>query len=368
MKTSLKTPTAGPVGAHSGAMTTGFASACAGGSVVQPSPYPSLRGRGVDRSLPVAARTGRGFTLVELIVVITVIVIILALAVPGLTAMNNDAREKAAQQTINGLLMRAYYAAAASNTMTAVRFMPAEWDASDREQQSEIRGRQRMTVYSFTPTTDVENNGSFTVQFEEYFKRAKDIGSETLPPDMWVAPLEALTERKLTLADPNDISGRVNHQNFGRDVVLYGQPFSGDPNSFLPDGRNHQNAERTMDADDFLVVFDPQTGLRSGTPQSWWMYAYDPRPANYRPPGAGPEHAGTRNGGVVNFANIGAPYTRLSFSGLVLYGRENLVQAYKTDNAQGMQNYLQANGVPLMIQRFGGGLVRGLPDLNQAGS
>lgn len=346
MKTSLKTPTAAFAGTRPGAMptargamSTAFASACAG---------------------------RRGFTLVELIVVITVIVIVLALAVPGLTAMNNDAREKAAQQTINGLLTRAYYAAVANNTMTAVRFLPAEWDASDKEQQEEIRGRQRMTVYSFTPTSDVENNGTFTVQFEEYFKRAKDIESETLPRDMWVAPLEALTEKHLTPISANDFPS--NNSNFGRDVVLYGEPYGGDNTLFQRDARNYYMASnrRFTSADDFLIVFDPQSGLRTGTPQPWWLNA--PEPKGTDSPLAGTEHAGWRSNGLVDLNQVGNPYMRYGFSGLVLYGRENLVEAYKADNAQGMQNYLQANGRPLMIQRYGGGLVRGLPDLNQAGS
>ena len=142
-----------------------------------------------------ASRSLPAFTLVELIVVITVIVLVLAIAVPGLSALNAQARLVSAQQIVNGLMTRAYYLALADRTMTAVRFFPGDWDSADTVVKHSTAGVQNMAVYSYVGTTARENppgSGTFQVTLGEYFERTKDVASVALPDDVWAAPLESL--------------------------------------------------------------------------------------------------------------------------------------------------------------------------------
>lgn len=291
------------------------------------------------------------FTLVELIVVVTVIVLVLALAVPGLTAMNAEARMTAAVQQVNGLTTRAYYISVADRCMTAVRFMPSEWDI-DEQGRGGVSGRQRATVYKYIARADREVGGNFTVYYEEYFKRAEGVPSTELPDDVWVAPLEALS----------DMAGRVGgsatsfpytYSNFGADFVLDGHinEASGKHLFVLNANPNEQTSD-FLNADDFLIVFDPQAGLRTGRSEPYLLQGLDPTAS---PP---QETLGQRDGyGNLNASNR---YQRLNFSGLTFYRREPFVALGSQATGAERQRLLRERGRPYMVQRFSGGLLSGM--------
>jgi type II secretory pathway pseudopilin PulG len=323
---------------------------------------PGVRGAGIDvgRGGPALRNSGRlggwalhdvgrwgptlhAFTLVELIIVITVIVLILAIAIPGLSAMGAEARLTAAQQTIQGMTTQAYSLALANRAMTAVRFFPGEWDTVDPAQQRVPGGRQHLAIYSYVATSEQENppgSGNFVIAFGEYFERAKDLSSAALPEDVWVAPLEALSAQ-----------GTIAHTDGTLDP-----PFPLGQN-FVLDGTAGQfrfNADRAigdggdlLNADDFLIVNDPETGIRTSTPTPFRLRAYAPAPVAYD---------------VDQDPTTSNWYQRYSFSGVVTYRREPFMSLPGGAAAAGVdrQNYLRDSGRPFMMHRFSGGLLPGM--------
>jgi prepilin-type N-terminal cleavage/methylation domain-containing protein len=290
----------------------------------------------------------RAFTLIELLVVMTVIVIILGLAIPGLSAMNAEARLSSAHQTINGMLTRAYYLSQAEMTMTAVRFLPSEWDTA-KDGTAGPAGRQRIAVYRYVGVTDRESGGNFTVAFDEYFKKTEDIPSAELGEGVWVAPLEALSQE--TVYRPNQ-AGNILWNSLGQQLVLGGTPgkFAFDADWLTQNG-NVADAQSFFNADDFLLVFDPQNGLRAGAPQPYRLRAYVPgAPVSVGPfeaDGQDPMQAGDISG------NPG--YKRYGFSGVIAYSRESFLAE---SSAAARQEYLRDKGRAFLAHRFGGGLIR----------
>lgn len=293
---------------------------------------------------------GPAFTLVELIVVVTVIILILAVAVPGLSAMNAEARLTSAQQTISGVTTRAFYQAMADRTMTAVRFFPGEWDVADKESQAP-GGRQHLAIYSYVGKTSQElppGSGNFVISFGEYFERAKDLASVVMPDDVWAAPLEALSNQTAALLGPNGWS--PSYGSLGQSFVLDGQrglfAFNAEEASGNSDSSNFLNA------DDFLIVCDPETGARRGMPTPFHLRAYVPRFAN----GTWGYDADTSD---TNPANARHWYQRYAFSGVVTYRREPFVALGASASGYDRQQYLQTAGRPYLIHRFSGGLTPG---------
>lgn len=266
------------------------------------------------------------FTLVELIVVVTVIVLILAIGIPALSAMNAEARLTSAQQTIQGATTRAYYMALAERTMTAVRFYPAEWDAVSQPGQSE-QGRQRVAVYRWVGST-VASSGT-ALQLSEHFARAGELESVTLPEDVWVAPIESLAVNQ------------YKSSNYGANVVL-----TGEIGTFQYDPPPSPGAQSMLRADDFLVVCDPQAGVLGGQPRPFWLRAYSPL-AKYE---------------VENDpSQSGIKYNRYSAAGLVAYRREPFVALGSAAAGTQRQTLLRTSGRPYLVHRFSGGLLAGEP-------
>ncbi len=290
----------------------------------------------------------RAFTVVELLVVITVIVIVLALAIPGLNAMSAEARLSSAHTTINGMLTRAYYLSQAELTMTAVRLLPSEWDTA-KDGKAAAGGRQRLAAYRYVGATTRDNGGSFSVSFDEYFKKTEDIASAELPDGVWAAPLEALSHE--TVYRPNQ-PGNVLWNSLGQDLVLGGTPgkFVFDADRLTEYG-SISEAESFFNADDFLLVFDPQNGLRAGPPQTYRLWAYVPG----APTSVGPFEADGKNPTVRGDTSGNPGYKRYSFSGVVTYSREGFLAE---TNASGRQEYLQNQGRAYLAHRYGGGLMR----------
>ncbi len=271
----------------------------------------------------------RAFTLVELIIVVTVIVLILAVAIPGLSAMGAEARLTAAQQMVQGMTTQAYSLALANRAMTAVRFFPGEWDTVDPAQKRGPGGRQHLAIYSYVTTSAQESGGGWTIAFGEYFERAKDLSSTSLPEDVWVAPLEALSPTAV----------RPDGQSW-----LNGQPYTyATPSDFFD-----PNVPGTLflSAEDFLIVCDPESGVRTGTPTPFRMRAYVPN------------FSGSWGYDADN--NGGVPYQRFSFSGVVTYHREPFVALGPDAPGVARQNYLREAGRPFMVHRFSGGLLPGM--------
>ena len=288
------------------------------------------------------------FTIVELIVVVTVIVLILAIAVPGLSAMNAQARLISAQQLINGVTTRAYFLALANRAMTAVRFFPGEWDTIDPSAKQVPVGRQHMAIFNYVGTTLRENppgSGNFSIQLGEYLERVKNVNSVLLPDDVWVAPVEALQATgniALSTGAATSYNGGAG-ANLGRDFVLAGQggqfAFNADP-TYCGNFTN---------ADDFLIVCDPDTGVRTGTPQPYHLRAYVPKMGNAW--GYEADFSGNDSNDRT------AWYQRYNFSGLITYRREPFV-AVGSDTSK-RQEYLRDEGRAFMVHRFSGGLVAG---------
>ncbi len=283
-----------------------------------------------------------------MLVVLAIIGLILAFGLPALTAMNAEARLTSTSQTIQGVLTRAYYLSLSETTMTAVRFLPAPWDVSDKTGPG-VAGRQRAVIYRYVGTS-FDPCDPTKVKFDEYFARATELPPVDLPDGAWVAPLEAGANEPVTLqADPNYSPNPHTYPNFGSDFVANGNiAVNGNPTAFAyevnlrnpsPDGLSFFNA------DDFLVVFDPRSGLRGGTPQTYQLRAYSPA-ADVK---------------YETVAYGGHPYQRYGFSGLIVYPREPFLALGASAAGQDRQNFLKTTGRPYMVQRFGGGLLSGAP-------
>lgn len=294
-------------------------------------------------------RVRRAFTLIELLVVVSIIVIVLLIALPGLNAMSADMRKHAAAQQIETVLSRAQNLAIERSTLTAVRFLPAAWDAAA---DAAAADKQRMVIYEYVGATERWDGNAFQVEFNEYFKRAHGPEPVDLPEGTWVAPLESLDRRqgvKLQWDRPDGSSPPrpvtqsllINDVNgLGAGFVLFGTAgaFACDP----VDGAGG----KFLNADDFIVVFDPRNGLLAGSLRSWRILGYSPteRQEVDRNDPIGPNEF----------------YQRIAFGGLIIYPREHFVAAAAAGNdtatALARQKVLAEYGQPYAITRFGGQL------------
>ena len=279
------------------------------------------------------------FTIVELIVVITVVALILAIAIPGLSAIATESHFNSATQSVNGALTRAYYAALEDVNMTAVRFLPGEWNYDETAEAQRPPGRQHVLTYSYVATTAADPSDVTKVRFGEYFQRREGGATLQLPDDVWIAPLESLETgtRKI---------GTRTYTNFGEDFVL-----NGDRGQFRLDADPTVSGD-FLQADDFLITFDPQTGVCVGKPAPRRVKAYVPEDCTEAGGAAGSETDRNQSGNTF--------YQRYNFSGIVIYRRGPFVSLGDgSEAAADRQDWLRANGRPYLLHRFGGGLVMG---------
>jgi prepilin-type N-terminal cleavage/methylation domain-containing protein len=305
-----------------------------------------------QRTIRTAARPGpcrRGslrpaFTLTELIVVMVVIVVVLSLAVPGLSAMNSEARLTASSQKIAGALTRAYYLSQAESSMTAVRFLPGRWD-STAATAGEETDRQHMVVYQYYGSTDRDlGNGNFALEYDEYFRRAREITSIELERNVWAAPLESLANDRVDLRrEAPGTSYIQTYNSLGDQFILDGEPGLFQFDAMLGNGTGTSDGQ-FLNADDFLLVFDPDTGLRTGIPQPFRLNGHVP----LDPPLGG--FATDRNAAGTLY------YQRYGFTGVVLYPRDALVELGADADGQTRQTFLRENGRAFLANRAGGGL------------
>jgi len=280
------------------------------------------------------------FTIVELIVVISVIVLILAIAIPGLSTITADSRFNEVTQTVNGALTAAYYRALADGNLTAVRFLPAEWDEPEADPTRQAVGRMHLVTYVYRWTSAADPNDSSAVVFGEYFRRQEGSASVRLPPNLWVAPVEALdTQQRRVVGN----GGREqSYGNFGRDFVLSGKPGSFD----LDAAWNNNTPGDLLQADDFLIVFEPDSGLRSLVSLNR-LKAYVPVGHGY----------GAIEGTETDRDREGHAYQRYNFAGIAVYERPGFVELGEDPAAR--QDYLRQRSRPYLVHRRGGGLVMG---------
>jgi type II secretory pathway pseudopilin PulG len=286
------------------------------------------------------------FTMTEMVVVIGVIVLVLAMAVPGLNAMATQSRHSQATQVVNGALTRAHLAALADMSPTAVRFVPGAWDADESAEPQRPRNRQHIVLYSYVAVPFV-NPVTQSIQFREYFERRAGAASTQLPEDVWVAPAEALDDNRREVPVNGLATPTRMFINLGADLVLNGRIDDGDDFSFRLDAGNPN--ENFFQADDFLIVFDPQTGLRT-TLSPLPLKAYDPL--------SGQEKDRFRIDDPVEGNN--PPYQRYNFTGVALYGRSAFLSLGRQAGlGQVRQDWLKDNARPYLVSRFGGELVMG---------
>ncbi|MBK9118478.1 MAG: prepilin-type N-terminal cleavage/methylation domain-containing protein [Phycisphaerales bacterium] len=287
----------------------------------------------------------RAFTVVELMIVLAIIVLILAIAIPGLSAMGQQARRTQAEQLINGMTTRAFYLAQADQAMTAVRFFPGNW-ASPEEQADGGGARQMLALYRYVGTTEIERTGSFAIEFREHFERAQvagdTIGVTRMPADVWAAPIEAVG---VAGAVGNRAGGYRTFANRGAQFVLNGQVnqfrFCADRDGGNTDGGDFLNA------DDFLIVVAPDIGVRAGLPQPYALNAFAPFP-------------NVEQGYDMFERNPGGPpYMRYGFSGVVTYRREPFAALGAGADGAARQSYLREDGRPYLVHRLSGGLLPG---------
>ncbi len=198
-----------------------------------------------------------GFSLVEVLVVIAIIGLVLALALPSLNIMNRDARFTQAVSLVNGALARARLVALQEQQIVALRIAPDRWtadvdalSASDGDLGSSGSERQQLVLYRYVTPAYSWNGSAFELSTtNQFFDVDPDFDPVTLPRGIWAAPLDAI-------ARPDDIS----NQRSRLELMLLGD-FGAFATSFAdPDGSQSKND--IVAADDFLLAYHPRSGLR----------------------------------------------------------------------------------------------------------
>lgn len=293
------------------------------------------------------------FTVVELIVVVAIIALVLAIAIPGFNAMSSQARLTRSRQLLNGIMTRAAVIATADRALTAVRIFPAAWDQSDRPlSQTGFDALQAQTAVLYRYVTGTgEPSDISRVIYGERFERLKGSDPVLLPADTWAAPIEALSTNTNL---PNNFD-TVLQGDIGRFELNAGPRQYGDRGA-----PGAQTGEKFLDADDFLVVFDPNRGLVGSTKRlPWRMSAYVP--AN-NPAGLNEgESAGQWRNDRFGRPYVYNPFQRNNFTGLVLYQRDRFVSlgASGDDSSvrQARRALLAASPYKYYVSGAGGALV-----------
>ena len=279
------------------------------------------------------------FTLVELLVVIGVIGLVLAIAVPSVTTMQAQLDRTATIQGIDSALMRAKYSAAAEGAYVALRFLPSAWAGpSDEDGLSTDRDPRRMLIQAYTWTT---TDGSFDpteVDLVERFEPRSDFEEVLLPANYWVAPMEASL-------DPDMMSGA--EQALAESIV------EGGLGSFQANPYQGTADSRVVIADDFLVVFDSDGELVPGpridlNDANHTLRGNQQRYAPYRIYGYVP--GDTDDPGWRDVDGNDNPYARFNFGGVALYNREAYVNRFALNRDAGDRvDFLATEGERQMI-------------------
>jgi len=295
-----------------------------------------IRQRDNSTTFSTAARPRPAFTVVELVIVITVIALLLLISIPGLSKMATDSRFSAAVQSLNGVLTRTYYQSLADMNFTAVRIGPGNWDHGDDEAHVD-REHMHAVPYRYGPAYDSGANNNVPV-FDERFGRIQDDSVAVLPSDVWAAPIETLGLNSVNAAD-DDFA----------DQLLTGQAGHFEANSDSTNTRPSWSNQSFFPADDFLIVFDPQAGVRqdfrrpSNNRNSWDSYALRTIDKNPSSPRYNKESNIWRYGSI----------------GVILYPREAFLALGDNADSADRAEFLRQQGRPYFVHRYGGELVMG---------
>ncbi|MBI5864432.1 MAG: hypothetical protein HZB38_07990 [Planctomycetes bacterium] len=309
-----------------------------------------------------------------MLVVIAIIGLVLGLGLPAFNSMTAQSRLSKARQLLQGALNRASVLSVADRDMVAVRIFPGAWDSIDAASTANTSGAgnagtQVIALYRYVtrseqPYATQGTSDALTVTFTDRFERIKESPAIVLPPDVWMAPTEALLDDRIAPGVDRDADGEPGTAD---DAAL--NELSGNIGLFQLDIDPRTNADqrtsatRAMPADDFLIVFDSRDGLvGSRARPAWTMFAFDPRPA------AGPGSSATgglETSGEYRVANNrgayvpGRTFRRFNYTGAVLYSREKLAQLGPNADPVARRDLLSRTGLPLYITSQSGSLTTG---------
>ncbi len=291
---------------------------------------PTARQAATVQTGPAPTLRRRGLTIVELIVVMTLIVIVLTLTVPGISSLVTDARRDETVQAINSALQRARNLAVQSRSYVAVRFVPGAWVLGE-ETDSTLDGRRQYLVLYQWQTASFDLEPKLTPVMIERFERVAGTPPIALPSQFWVAPLEAV--------------------QIGQDDNLSDSILTGDIGTFEYSAVENDND--FLYADDFLIVFGPEGRVvpgpqvrneqvadftRGQTGHLYRIWAYDPQEdrETHRDPSRSDW--------------LGAePYERANFSSVIVYPREGFVGLGADARPDERRTYLAREAQPFAI-------------------
>lgn len=271
----------------------------------------------------------RGFTAIELMVVIAIIAVVLGLGIPAFNKMTEELDLDQAVNSINGILARAQTTAVAESTLTAVRFVRADWEMSETGQSLGPTGRMRVIPYIFRGTSQ-QTNSPLGIRFADRFERMPDAPEYLMPANLWAAPLEAIDPAFPDAGNPY-AQGRLNAFQL------------------------NANQGNFCDLNDFLIVFDPIAGLKSANRWTPWnLKALNP---TAEPPVL---TEGRWGSGSPAYAPLLEPFVRNNATGIILYNREVVrgADTAGTTDSKFRVPALRRTGTPYYVSRFSGGLVR----------
>jgi prepilin-type N-terminal cleavage/methylation domain-containing protein len=292
-------------------------------------------------------RRQAGFTLIEILVVVAIIVIMIAMAVPLFSTLTGSRSEESAENQIAAMLNTARTEAMALQVPTGVMFYVDP--VTNRVNAVLVREVQTEAINS-----DLATKGGM-----EMFLDLLDREPVSLPPGIWMQMMDDAEHTEgVTDPKPGDFKDD-RYVGFDQIGDPPDTPPSGNPTTIkvggviLFDARGQLLFKRVA----FPYAAKNSNGKWTRTAIAQLMFS--------RP---GTDTSFLDNSGLIAFNKT---FPRTQF-GLVLFNREAFLGAgHKDDDAQFNRTYdaqeiaeeqwIDANSVPLIVNRYNGTLIRGEP-------